>query len=228
LGDYEDNLSNWSSLLGLQEACSGMKNLIVGLTGGIACGKTTVARVFQTFGADVIDTDVMGHQLLKSDPAVYRQIVTAFGRRVLNDREEIDRPELGRIVFDNPVYLRALNKIVHPPLIRLIEGEIRQRMSAVESKIIVVDAPLLIEVDMTDTVDTVVVVYADEDVQVRRLMQRGLSEQDALKRIRSQMPSHEKARLADFVIETNGSLSDTARQARRVWEDLTSIYMEAT
>ena len=197
-----------------------MKNLIVGLTGGIACGKTTIARMFQNFGGDVINTDDMGHQLLKNDPTVYKKIVAAFGMRVLNDKEEIDRSKLSRIVFDNPHYLRALNGIIHPPLLKLIESKIKQRISSVEYKVIVVDAPLLMELNMTHTVDSVVVVYADEDVRIQRLALRGLSEEDAMKRIRSQMPVSEKARMADFVIRTNNSLSDTAQQARRVWEDL--------
>jgi len=200
-----------------------MKNLIVGLTGGIACGKTTVARIFQNFGADVINTDNMGHRLLESDPSIRNKIVAAFGRRVLKDEKEIDRPMLSGIVFDNPNYMRALNGIIHPPLLELIESEIKRRKSTSEDKIIIVDAPLLMELDMADAMDSVVAVYADEDVQIHRLAKRGLSKQDALKRIRAQMSASEKARRANFVIDTNDSLSDTAQQARRVWEDLTGM-----
>ncbi len=198
-----------------------MKNLIVGLTGGIACGKTTVARIFQNFGADIVDTDAMGHQLLKDDPTVYKKIVAAFGMRVLNDKNEIDRSKLGRIVFEHPNYLRVLNGIVHPPLLERIEDKIQARISPTEYKVIMVDAPLLFELNMANTMDSVIAVCADEDVQIQRLKLRGLSEEEAIKRIRSQMPVSEKARMADFLIETNNSLSDTAQQATQVWEDLT-------
>lgn len=217
------------AIMASEESYFKMKNLIVGLTGGIACGKTTIAKMFRNFGADVINTDSMGHQLLKDDPDVYKKILAVFGRRVLDDKGEIDRSKLSRIVFDNPHYLRALNGIVHPPLLKRIEDKIKQRISPVEYKVIVVDAPLLMELNMTHMVDLVVVVYVDEDVQIQRLMMRGLSEEDAIKRIRSQMPTSEKARIADFVIQTNGSLSDTAQQARQVWEDLARKgYMEDT
>lgn len=197
-----------------------MKSLIVGLTGGIACGKTTVADMFQSFGAGVIDADSMAHQLLKDDLLVKKKIVATFGECVLNDEGEVDRSKLGRIVFDNPDYLHALNEIVHPPVIERIEAEIERKLSSAEHKIVVVDVALLIERDLTHMVDSVVLVYADEDVQMQRLIQRGLSRSDAQKRIQSQMPSHQKARFADLIIYTDGSLSDTAEQAKQVWRIL--------
>ena len=199
------------------------KSLVVGLTGGIACGKTTVANVFQSFGADVIDADSLGHQLLKRDPSVYEKLVATFGGCILNDKGEIDRSKLGRIVFDNPDYLRKLNELIHPPLIERIKVEIEQKLSSVEPRIIIVDAALLIELNLTYMVDSVVLVYADESVQMQRLMERGLPQAEARNRILSQKPSHEKERFADFIIYNNGSLSDTTRQAKCVWEALTEI-----
>jgi len=197
-----------------------MRSLIVGLTGGIACGKTTVARIFQNFGADVIDADALGHLVLRDDLSVKRKVVETFGRSVLNEKGEIDRSKLGCIVFNNPDYLRMLNELVHPPVIERIKAEIDQKSASAGHKIIVVEVVLLIECDLASMVDLVILVYADEDMQMQRLIQRGLSQEDAQKRIRSQMPSHEKARFADFIIYNNGSLSDTIRQAKQVWRAL--------
>ena len=197
------------------------ENLVVGLTGGIACGKTTVAEIFKKFGAEVIDTDSLGHQLLKSDPSIREKLVSAFGNGILDGRGEIDRSKLGRLVFDNPDCLRILNEIIHPPIIELTNAEIKRKLSSGKNEVVVIDAALLIELNLMYMVDSVVLVCADEDTQVRRLIQRGLSQEDAQKRIRSQMPSHEKARFADFIIYTDGSMSDTIKQAEQVWKALT-------
>jgi dephospho-CoA kinase len=176
------------------------KNLIIGLTGGIACGKTTVAGLFQNFGADVIDADSVGHRLLKENPSVKKKLVAMFGASILDSKDEIDRSKLGRIVFDSPDQLQALSKIVHPPIIELIKADIAEKSSSAEKSIIIIDAALLIELNLTYTVDFVVLVYADENIQMQRLTQRGLSYGDAQRRINSQMPSAEKTRFADFVI----------------------------
>jgi len=199
------------------------KNLVVGLTGSIACGKTTVAGIFQSLGADVIDADSLGHQLLKDDLSVKNKVVATFGRCILDDEGEIDRSKLGYIVFDNPDHLHMLNELVHPSLIERTKAEIERKLSSVEHKIIVVEIVLLIECNLMHMVDLVVLVYADEEIQMQRLMQRGLSRKDAQNRIRSQMPSHEKERFADFIIYNNGSLCDTTRRAKQVWENLTNI-----
>jgi dephospho-CoA kinase len=199
------------------------KNLIIGLTGGIACGKTTVAGLFQNFGAHVIDADLVGHQLLREDPSVKKKLVATFGASILDSKNEIDRSKLGRIVFHSPDQLQALSKIVHPPIIERIKADIAKKSAAAEKSIIVIDAALLIELNLTYIVDFVVLVYADENMQMQRLTQRGLSYEDARRRINSQMPSHEKTRFADFIIYNNGSLSNTAKQAKEVWRALTEL-----
>ena len=196
------------------------KNPVIGLTGGIACGKNTVAEMFQSFGADVIDADLIVHHLLKNDLSVKRKVAAAFGESILDDEGEIDRRELGRIVFDNSDCRRALEEIIHPLVIESMETETRRKLSSGECRAVVVNVPLLIEKNLAHTVDSVVLVYADEDVQMKRLAQRGLSLEEARQRIRSQMPSSEKAQFADFIIYNNGLLSDTAKQAEQVWEDI--------
>ena len=199
------------------------KNLIIGLTGGIACGKTTVAGFFQNFGAHVIDADSVGHRLLREDPSVKKKLAATFGASILDSKKEIDRSKLGRIVFDSPDQLQALSEIVHPPIIERIKADIARKSSSAGKSIIVIDAALLIELNLTYMVDLVVLVYADENMQMQRLTQRGLSYEDAGRRIKSQMPSHEKTRFADFIIYNNGSLSNTAEQAKEVWRALTEL-----
>jgi dephospho-CoA kinase len=200
------------------------KNLIIGLTGGIACGKTTVAGLFHNFGADVIDADSVGHRLLREDPSVKKKLVATFGASILDSKDEIDRSKLGRIAFKSPDQLQALNRIIHPPIVERIKADIAKKSSSAEKSIIVIDAALLLELDLTYMVDFVVLVYADENIQMQRLTQRGLPYEDARRRIKSQMPSHEKTRFADFVIYNNGSLSSTAKQAKEVWRALTERY----
>lgn len=196
------------------------KNLVIGLTGGIACGKNTVAEMFRSYGAYVVDADLIAHQLLKNSSAVKQKVVATFGESVLNASGEIDRPKLGSMVFDRPDDLQALNKIVHPPVVEFMKAEIERELSSDEHAAIVVNVPLLIEANLTYMVDSVVLVHADEDVQMQRLARRGMSQEDARKRIRSQMPFSEKAPFADFIIYNSGQISDTTSQAKQVWETL--------
>ena len=195
-------------------------NLIVGLTGSIACGKTTVANIFRNLGADVIDADLIGHQVLRDDPVVYKKVVSTFGKGILKDNGEIDRAKLSLIVFNSSDHLRMLNEIVHPPVIDRINDEIKQIISSSKCHIIILEIVLLIETNMTHMVDSIVVVYADEDLQMQRLGQRGLSHEDARKRISSQMSSYEKASFADFIVYNNDSLSNTTRQVNEIWQSL--------
>lgn len=198
------------------------KILVIGLTGGIACGKTTVAKMFQSLGAYVVDADLVGHQILMDDANVKRHIIEAFGESILNDNGQIDRSKLGSIVFNNPDQLRLLNEIIHPPIIEAINAEVDKKLTSGEYKAIVLDVALLIECNMTHSVDYVVLVYANEDVQIQRLIQRGLLKKEAEKRILSQMPFEEKKHFADFVIYNDGTLSDTEKQVNRIWDELLS------
>ena len=194
--------------------------MVIGLTGGIACGKTTIAKIFQNLGAIIIDLDSMSHQLLKNDPLIYEKLLYSFGCGILNEKGEIDRKKLGRLVFDNPDYLNVLNRIVHPPLIQITLEKIKQELTQDKNRIVVLDAALLIECNLTDMVDSVVLAYADESTQLRRLKERGLSEDEARKRIQSQMPFKEKQYFADYIICTNGSLNDTIKQVEQIWVSL--------
>ena len=202
------------------------RGLIVGLTGGIACGKTTVAELLAQHGADVIDLDEIGHRLLKKDSPVFDQIVKAFGKEVLDESGDISRAKLGRIVFHYSECRLRLNQITHPAIIEQSWTE-AQRMAALGTeRIIIIDSPLLIEAGMQDIVDIVVVVISDKKTQLDRLIQRGIKQKKPLRvkeaqaRIHSQMPLSEKIKYADFVVENNGGLDELKTKVAKLWGDL--------
>lgn len=191
---------------------------VIGLTGGIASGKSTAAKILAELGAEVIDADQLARDVVRPGEPAYRAIVAAFGTGVLNEDGTINRAALGAIVFADPAARRRLESITHPAIARLAENslaELRRR----GTRLAVYMAPLLIEAGITGRVDEVWVVYVDSDTQVRRLMQRdGLSEADALQRISSQMSMKEKRKLARVVIDNRGTKADLARTIRETWE----------
>jgi dephospho-CoA kinase len=192
--------------------------ILVGLTGGIATGKSTVARMFGVRGAAVIDADQMVRELQKPGSAVYEAIVDAFGPRILGCDGTIDRKSLGDLVFHDEQLRRRLESIVHPVLINAVE----QRVAELRTQgvaVCVVELPLLMEAEAERRFDYVVVVTAPEEVQIARLMaDRGLTREDALARIASQIPLGEKERRGDFVIETTGALQQTERRVQEIYE----------
>jgi len=190
----------------------------VGLTGGIATGKSTVARMFARRGAAVIDADEMVRELQKPGSTVYEAIVDAFGPHILRGDGTIDRKSLGELVFRDEQLRRRLETIVHPALVSAVERQVAElRTQGVP--VCVVELPLLMEAEAERRFDCVVVVTAPEEVQVARLMaDRGLSREEALARIGSQMPLGEKERRADVVIENGGALQETERRVQEVYE----------
>lgn len=195
----------------------GFKKTIVGLTGSFGSGKSTVAAIFKKYKAAVIDADAIGHGLFARGQAIYRKTVREFGQEILDSDKAIDRKKLGRLVFNNPGLLKKLDRLVHPEIIRLIKA----RINASRAKIVVVDAPLLIEAGLRNLTDKVVVVTASRDTQIKRIQKKtGLTRSDILKRIKSQIPLKKKILLADFVIDNNSTLNKTEKQVnelRRMW-----------
>ncbi|KMY60611.1 MULTISPECIES: dephospho-CoA kinase [Geobacillus] len=184
----------------------------IGLTGGIASGKSTVSAMMRELGLPVIDADEAARAVVRPGEEAYRQIVAAFGPGILRADGEIDRAKLGAIVFNDKQQRKVLNAIVHPAVRKkmLAEKEAHIRSGA---KTVVLDIPLLFESGLTHWVDKVLVVYVDDDVQLRRLMARnGFTEEEALARIRSQWPMAEKVKRADAVIDNNGTIEETRRQ----------------
>lgn len=180
-------------------------SLIIGLTGSIATGKSTVSLMFDDFNIPVIDADKISRDVVKPGMEAYKKIVNHFGEDVLRKDNTIDRAKLGDIIFSNENKRKQLNNIIHPAIRKEM---IRQRDLLIEENVncVVLDIPLLFESKLTHFVDKTVVVYVDEDVQLERLIKRNnYTKEEALKRIQSQMSVKKKAQLADEVIDNNGS-----------------------
>lgn len=195
--------------------------LVVGLTGGIATGKSTVAGMFAARGAAIVDADRIAHTLQEPGQCCHRQIVEAFGTGILDESGRIDRRRLGARVFDDPGARQRLEAIMHPAIREACEDEIRAAEMAGRT-ICIVDAALILETGRRDRFHKIVVVAAPEDVQVDRLVRsRGLTPAEARQRFSSQWPTAAKAALADFVIDNGGDLSATEAQVGLVYADLT-------
>jgi dephospho-CoA kinase len=194
--------------------------LRVGLTGGIATGKSTVARYFENFGAAVLDADVVAHRLIEQNAPGYSPVVAAFGRGIVQGDGSIDRKALGRIVFADAEARKRLEAILHP-LIQVEEDAFVTRLASGGPRILMINAALLFEAGTWKSYDRVVVVHCEESTQVARIVDRDrLSKEDATARIRAQMPTSEKVRQADYAIDTTDGLEATEDQAREVWRHL--------
>ncbi len=200
--------------------------LKVGLTGGIACGKSYTLSEFQKLGVYGIDLDRIGHKVIEPDGPAYQPVVDAFGDGILNAEGLIDRKRLGKIVFSDEEALKKLNAIVHPHIFQ----EEQRRMNAlqyplsnVRPKIAMVDAALMVETGAHKNYDVLIVVYCKLEVQLRRLLYRdNIPEDEALRRVRSQMPLLKKVRYGDYIVENSGRLSSTREQIRHTYTELLS------
>ena len=188
----------------------------IGITGSIACGKSTVSDYLIDKGYTIIDADKLGHVALTSDD-VKRKLAEKFGDEIL-ENNEISREKLGKLVFGNDDNLKILNSIIHPKIKELI---LKLQEEHKDENLVFLDIALLYEANFVDLVEKVAVVYVDEDVQLERLMTRNsLSKEEAIKRIESQMSPREKAALGDFVINNSYSKEDTFQQIDEILEKL--------
>lgn len=194
-----------------------MNKYLIGLTGNIATGKSTVARMLEELGATVIDADALVHELQLKGTPVFNEIVATFGSGILDRAGEIDRKALGSIVFADPEKLRALERIVHPAV--LIESA--RRITAAPTLIVVYEAIKLIEAGRAEMCDALWVVTARSEVQLQRLMtDRRMSEAEAQQRIEAQPPQSEKIERATVVIDNSGSLADTRQQVETAYRTI--------
>jgi dephospho-CoA kinase len=202
---------------------------VIGLTGGIASGKSTVAQFLEELGAVVIDADSLWHEALEADAGLRRKIVTAFGKGIFSSEQEIDRKKLGEIVFANPEALARLNNIMQPWMYETVKAQLEDyRRRGV--KVVVLELPLLVEVPLSmkpgqptlsDEVDEVWVTVAPESTVLKRLKDKtGLSEAHSKARIRSQLPSKERLKHADVVIDTDRSLDELRAKIKKLWQAL--------
>ncbi len=194
---------------------------VIGLTGSIASGKSLVAEVLKEKGAVLIDADVVAREVVEPGTEGWNKLRTEFGDAVLNPDGTVNRKALGNMVFASPGLLKKLNNIVHPIIEKEVIGKINLfRAGSVNgNEVMVIDAPLLIEAGMHRLVDEVWVVDIPHEVRVRRLMERDrLTREQALGRIKSQMPAEEKKKYAGIVIDNSGDRHDTRKAVAELWE----------
>lgn len=193
---------------------------IVGLTGGIATGKSTVASMLRELGAEIVDADELAREVVKPQQEAWKEIVEAFGAGILRKDKTIDREKLGQLVFADTTARKRLESITHPR-IRALADERIQGLTAEGADAIVYDAPLLFENQIHLWIRPVILVAADPQTQKQRLRERDrLSEREIQQRLEAQMPMEKKRKLADLVIENNGDLEELKRQVQSVWEKI--------
>ena len=195
--------------------------LNVGLTGGIACGKSTVARMLAEKGAVLIDFDELAHAVQEPEGSVWREIIRHFGEEILHEDRTIDRRKLGETVFADREKRELLNRLVHPAIFEEWQRRLAEIRARRADAIVVSDIPLLIEAGLKGMVDLVLLVYITPEEQIRRVMARdGFSREEAERRLAAQMPIEEKLRWADIVIRNGGSPEETRRVVSEVWMEL--------
>ena len=193
--------------------------MIIGLTGGIASGKSTVSKILKGAGACVIDADQIVHQLLARNHLVRKQVVDYFGPSIVSAAGGIDRTLLGEIIFADDDKRKQLEKIIHPLVIREMETQLANHQG--REKHIILDIPLLYETKLDYLVEQVWVVYVEPEVQLQRLLNRGqLSKAEAIKRIKTQLPLSEKKEMADLVIDNNGSRRELKAKVLEHWREI--------
>jgi dephospho-CoA kinase len=194
--------------------------LKVGLTGGIASGKSTVASMLRDRDCQVLELDPLGHELLEPGQSAYDEVVRDFGNGILGPGDKVDRAKLGAIVFSDPAKRARLNQILHPRILQVV----RQWFSALDRPggpdLAVAEAALIIEAGFHKELDKLIVCWARPDQQLARLMERGLPREQASLRIAAQMPGDEKRALADEVIDCSGTIQETEREVDMVFAKL--------
>lgn len=200
------------------------RSLLVGVTGGIATGKSVVASMLEELGAPMIDFDLLARRVVEPDNAAWRDIVEFFGEQVLQEDRTLDRKKVADIVFGNPEKRRMLEGFTHPRIREQFVAEVHEIRQTNPDAIIQAVIPLLIESNLQSIFDHVVVVYSPVEVQLARLIRRdGLTREAAEARLQAQMPIDDKARHADTVIDNSGSLEETRRQVEELWQRLCEL-----
>lgn len=194
--------------------------LRVGLTGGIASGKTTVAAMLRKRGCEVLDADALGHDLMRPGQAAYDEIVREFGSAVVGPDATVDRSKLGAVVFGDEDKRIALNRILHPKILDATQKWFAALDRPDGPPIAFVEAALLVEAGYRSALDRLIVCWSEPEQQMARMVARGLTKEEAKQRLAAQMPADEKRRAADDVIDCSGPMEETERQVHQVVEKL--------
>lgn len=194
---------------------------VIGLTGGIATGKSTVSGMLAKLGAEIIDADKIARGVVEPGQRCLDMIAAKFGKSVLKSDGTLDRKKLGSIVFSDKRKLKLLNDITHPEIRKIIEQRLKSIETNGKSDAVVVDAAVLIESGMDDMVDEVWLVYVDDDIQLERLKKRdNITDEEAAVRISSQMPFSQKMHHADCIIDNSKTIEHTKEQVEKLWSEL--------
>lgn len=194
--------------------------LRVGLTGGLASGKSFAGEALERLGCHLIQADELGHEVLLPSGAAYKDVVREFGDRILDPKGAIDRHRLAAEVFNRPDRLAVLNGLVHPSVIRREEELMREIAARDPHGIAVFEAAILIEAGSHKRFDKLILAVCGRDQQIERAIERGLTREEALARIERQMPLEEKRKYADYVVDTSGTKDDTLRQVKEIYDCL--------
>ena len=191
---------------------------VIGLTGGIGSGKSTVSQFLAELGAVILNADAVGHEAFKPDTEIWHKVVAAFGRQVLTPTGNIDRKKLGEIVFGNPESLSRLNQVMHPWMYDRVKAKLEEYRRQ-GTRVVVLEAPLLLEAGWTPLVDEVWVTTAPEATILKRLEERnGMSQAESLTRIHSQLSSRKRIKHADVVINTDCDLDELKSRVKELWQ----------
>ena len=197
--------------------------MVIGLTGSIGTGKSEAARQLEALGASIISADQVGHEAYTPNTEAWEQVVAAFGEDILQDDGEIDRRKLGAVVFSDPGQLEKLNQIMHPRMARMVADKIEELRDQ-GAEVVVVEAALLFEAGWDSLVEEVWVTDSTEQVVIERLKQRnGMSEEEARKRISSQMGRTERLERSDYVIENSGDMPTLGNTIKELWNRRVSV-----
>jgi len=191
--------------------------VVIGIAGGIATGKTEVAKLFAKRGAIIISGDELGREVVEENLQVLKELVEVFSEEILNEKGELNRRKLAQLAFQDPTSKQKLNEIIHPHLLEKLKGRLTQLRKKEGEKLVVVDAALIPDWGIKDWLDYLVIVDCTYDNQLQRLKQRGLSEKEAKDRIASQLPSDKKREVADYLIENDGTLEELRQESEKLY-----------
>ncbi|MGB2696611.1 MAG: dephospho-CoA kinase [Candidatus Zixiibacteriota bacterium] len=196
---------------------------VIGITGGIASGKTEVAKVFQRLGAKILSGDEIGKDVVERNPHLLKKLVKTFGNEILDSKKRLNRKNLARIAFSSKSLTKKLNQIVHPFLLKDLKEKIKSLKKRGYRKPVVIDAALIVEWDLQSKFDCLIFVDCSRQKRIKRLIQqKGYTRKEAEGRIKAQFPESKKRKQADFVIKNEGSLKELREKAKAFWENFFS------
>ena len=197
---------------------------VIGLTGNIASGKSVVASMFEDLGAKVIDVDDIARKIVEPNETAWKKIVDTFGQNILNPDSTINRKKLGEIIFNDYEKRKILNGITHPKIIQNARDKVEKYKNEMV-EVVIIEAALIVEKGgLKDLIEKLIVVTSDEVSQIERLTERnGFSKEEALSRINSQMPTSEKVKHADYIIDNSGTTSETENQVKKLWHEIRTL-----